>query len=96
MVIYLDNIIVISRSEAQHKLDLRDVLKILHDNQLFAKLSKCQFYEKGLEILGRIISIGEIKPNPEKIKAILEFPPQTKTWITIVLGYSGLCEKVYF
>ena len=39
-VIYLDNIIVFSNSKSQHKLDLRNVLNILRDNQLYAKMSK--------------------------------------------------------
>ena len=78
VVIYLDNIIVFSKSKAQHKVDLRNVLNILRDNQLYAKPSKCQFYEKSLTFLGHIISASGIKPNPEKIKAIVELPRPTK------------------
>ena len=73
VVIYLDNIIVFSKSKAQHEVDLRNVLNILRDNQLYAKPSKCQFYEKSLTFLGHIISASGIKPDPEKIKAIVEF-----------------------
>ena len=77
VVIYLDNIIVFSKSKAQHKLDLRNVLNILRDNQLYTEPSKCQFYEKSLTFLGHIISASGIKPNPEKIKAIKELPRPT-------------------
>ena len=74
LVIYLDNIIVFSRSKAQHRLVLRDVLKILHDNQLYAKPSKCQSYKKSLTLLGHIINASGIKPDHEKIKSIVELP----------------------
>ena len=37
VVIYLDNIIIFSKSKAQHELDLRNVIKILQENQLYAK-----------------------------------------------------------
>lgn len=56
VVIYLDNIIVFSKSKAQHEQDLRNILNILRDNQLYAKPSKCQFYENSLTNLGHVTS----------------------------------------
>ena len=91
VVIYLDNIIVFSKSKAQHKVDLRNVLNILCDNQLYAKPSKCQFYEKSLTFLGHIISASGIKPNPEKIKAIVELPRPTN-----ILGLQSFLGLVAF
>ena len=91
VVIYLDNIIVFSKSIAQHKLDLRNVLNILCDNQLYAKPSKCQFYEKSLKFLRHIISTRGIKPDPEKIKAIVELPRPTN-----ILGLQSFLGLVAF
>ena len=72
VVIYLDNTNDFSRSKDQHELDLRDALKFLLDIQLYTKPSKCQFCEKSLTFLGHIISASGIKPNHEKIKAIVK------------------------
>ena len=83
VVIYLDNIIVFSKSKAQHKLDLRNVLNILRDNQLYAKPSKCQFYEKSLTFLGHIISASGIKPTLKRLKQLWNCPA-----LLIYLGYN--------
>ena len=77
VVIYLNNIIIFSKSKAQHELDLRNVIKILQENQLYAKPSKCQFYEKSLTFFGHVISPNGIKPDPEKIKSIVELSRPT-------------------
>ena len=77
VVIYLNNIIIFSKSKTQHMLDLRNVIKILQENQLYAKPSKCQFYKKSLTFLGHIISINGIKSDPEKIKSIVELSRPT-------------------
>ena len=66
VIIYLNNIIVFSKTKSQHKEDLKAVFQTLWENQLFAKPSKCQFYQKSLTFLGTVISGEGIKPNPEK------------------------------
>ena len=76
VVIYLDNIIIFSKSKAQHELDLRNVIKILQENQLYAKPSKYN-HEKSLTFLGHVISANGIKPDPEKIKSIVELSRPT-------------------
>ena len=52
---------------SQHELDLRNVIKILQENWLYAKPSKRQFYDKSLMSLGHVISNNRIKPDPENI-----------------------------
>ena len=91
VVIYLDKFIVLSKSKAQHKLNFRSVLNILRDNQLYAKPSKCQFYEKSLTFLGHFLSARGIKPDPEKIKAIVELPRPTN-----ILGLQSILGLVVF
>ena len=92
VVIYLNKIIIFSKSKAQHELDLRNAIKILQENQLYAKPSKCQFYEKSLTFLGHLIIANGIKPTPEKIKSIVELSCHTNiAGLQIVLELSVLC-----
>jgi hypothetical protein len=46
VIVFLDNILIYSKSEEEHEHYLRLVLKVLREHQLYAKLSKCYFYQK--------------------------------------------------
>src|SRR4051794_1423920 len=73
MLIYLDNILIYSSDIKQHLQDLKEVLEILRKNQLYAKLSKCQFLKEEIEYLGFIVSKKGIQVDPKKIKTIQEW-----------------------
>ena len=70
VIVFLDDILVYSRSEEEHEHHLRMVLQVLRENQLYAKLSKCSFYQKKIHYLGHIISKDGIVVDPEKIESI--------------------------
>ena len=55
VLVYLDDIVIFSRSEEEHMLHLRIVLDVLRRNKLYAKLSKCKFVQSELKFLGHII-----------------------------------------
>ena len=74
-VVYLDNIIIFSKTKEQHLKDVRAVLQTLQDNQLYAKPSKCQFFQKELPFLGHIVGANRIKPNPKKVRSVKDMPP---------------------
>ena len=83
-----------SKTKSQHKEDLRAVFKTLWENQLFAKPSNCQFYQKSLTFLGHLISGEGIKPNPEKIAAITNLnQPTNKTSLQSFLGIVAFVRK---
>ena len=75
MLIYLDDILIYSSDIKQHLQDLREVLEILRKNQLYTKLSKCQFLKEEIEYLRFIVSNKEIQVDLKKIKAIQEWEP---------------------
>ncbi|XP_073309923.1 uncharacterized protein [Primulina huaijiensis] len=64
-------------SEAEHVGHLRSVLQVLRDRQLYAKLSKCEFWLDRLVLLGHVISRDGISVDPTKVKAVLQWSAPT-------------------
>ena len=70
-VVFIDDILVYSKDAQEHEHHLRIGLQTLRENQLFAKLSKCDFWLKEVSFLGYIISVEGIRVDPVKIEAIM-------------------------
>ena len=71
IIMFIDDILVYSRSEEEHAEHLRIVLQTLRDKQLYVKFSKCEFWLKEVVFLGHIISAEGVCVDPKKIEAIL-------------------------
>jgi hypothetical protein len=69
-IVFLDEILIYSKSEEGHEHHLRMVFQVLREHDLYAKLSKCSFYHKKINYLGHIILVDGISVDPEKIEAI--------------------------
>ena len=65
VILYLDDILVYSKSEAEHEVHLRLVLQKLREHQLYAKFSKCEFWLEKVNFLGHVISAEGISVDPE-------------------------------
>jgi hypothetical protein len=103
VVVFIDDKLIYSQNEEAHEDHLRLVLQKLHDNQLYAKFSKCDFWLKEVAFLGHIITDGAIKVDPDKISEILNWKQPTdvsKIWSFLGLeGYyrrfiEGFCKIV--
>jgi hypothetical protein len=70
VIVFLDNILVYSKSEEYHEKHLRMVLQVLREHQLYAKLRKCSFYQRKIHYLGHIISKEGIVLDLEKVETI--------------------------
>jgi hypothetical protein len=82
VVVFIDDILIYSKSDSEHEEHLRLVLQKLRDNQLYAKYSKCEFWIGEVPFLGHIISNGGISMDPAKVKEIMEWSvPTTVTEI---------------
>jgi hypothetical protein len=90
VIVFLDDILIYSKSEEEHEQHLRMVLQVLREHQLYAKLSKCSFYQKQIHYLGHIISEEGIVVDPDKIKVIREWPtPRNVTEVRSFMGLAG-------
>eukprot|EP00253_Pinus_taeda_P027125 PITA_27125 len=76
MLIFIDDILIYSRTIEEHHEHLRIVLQTLREHQLYAKFSKCDFFKEEIQYLGHVITKDGIAVDPEKIKAIMEWPVQ--------------------
>jgi hypothetical protein len=70
VIVFLDEILVYSKSAEEHEQHMRMVLQVLRENQLYAKLIKCSFYQERIHYLGHIISKDGIAVDLDKIEAI--------------------------
>lgn len=93
-LVYMDDIIIYSTSLAEHILNLTKVFQRLRESNLKIQLDKSEFLQKQVAFLGHIVTPEGIKPNPEKIKAILKYPiPRTTKEIKGFLGLLGYYRK---
>jgi hypothetical protein len=88
VIVFLDDILVYSKSEEEHEQHLRMVLQVLRGHKLYAKLSKCIFYRKKIHYLGHIISAVGIDVDPEKIEAVRGWSAQNN--VTEFRSFMGL------
>jgi hypothetical protein len=71
VVVFINDILILSKNEEEHDEYLRLVLQKLRENQLYAKLNKCKFWLKEVSFLGHIISEGGIFVDPSKVNDVL-------------------------
>eukprot|EP00253_Pinus_taeda_P009984 PITA_09984 len=90
VLIFIDDILVYSRTIEEHQEHLRKVLQTLREHQLYAKLSKCDFFKEEIQYLGHVITKEGIAVDPEKIKAIMDWPvPKDVADVRSFMGLAG-------
>jgi hypothetical protein len=94
VMVFIDDILVYSRSEEEHEGHLRLVLQKLRDHKLYAKLSKCEFWLKQVAFIGHVISKGGISVDPSKVQDVLSWKaPTTVNDIQSFLGLAGYYRR---
>lgn len=90
VLVYLDDVIVFSRSIDEHVSHLRAVFDRLHAANLHLKLSKCSFGQRSVAFLGHVASATGLLPDPAKLKAVADMPAPTD--LDGVRAFLGLCS----
>uniref|UniRef100_A0A0A9D1W1 Reverse transcriptase domain-containing protein n=1 Tax=Arundo donax TaxID=35708 RepID=A0A0A9D1W1_ARUDO len=94
VLVFVDDILVYSKTLEEHLQHLQAVFDILAANQFYVKASKCSFAQQKLEYLGHIISIEGVATNPSKIQVIQQWPiPQNAKQLRGFLGLAGYYRK---
>src|SRR5467141_3160159 len=102
VIIYLDDILIYSDNISEHKAHVREVLRRLRANGIFAHADKCEFHVTSCEYLGYMLSpegltIAQYKvqiiqdwPEPRKVKDIQSFLSFTNFYRHFIYGYSKI------
>ena len=94
VLVFIDDILVYSKDREDHDTHLRAVLETLRKEQLYAKLSKCEFWFREVSFLEHIISEEGIRVDPKKIEVIIEWkPPRNVTEVRSFLGLVGYYRR---
>ena len=90
VIVFIDDILVYSKTKEEHVEHLRIVLGILRKEQLYAKWSKCEFWLRQVQFLGHVIGREGIMVDSAKIEAVLNWErPRTLTEVRSFLGLAG-------
>jgi hypothetical protein len=94
VVVFIDDILVYSKSEEEHVGHFHVVLQRLREHHLCAKLSKCDFWLKEIKFLGHTISQAGIAVDPDKVQEVMYWkPPTTVRQIQSFLGLAGYYRR---
>ncbi|KAL4324432.1 hypothetical protein GQ457_11G024800 [Hibiscus cannabinus] len=94
VIVFIDDILVYSKSEDEHEEHLRIVLQTLRKNQFYAKFSKCEFWLNEVVSLGHIVSAEGIRVDPKKIEAIMDWKqPKNVSEVRSFLGLAGYYRR---
>ena len=94
VVVYMDNIMIFTKTLNEHRQIVREVLKILCENKLSLKHTKCDFETQETEYLGLIVSEGQIKMDPGKVKEVTDWPiPKSRKELQGFLGFLNFYRR---
>ena len=94
LVVFINDILIYSKNEQEHKEHLRIVLQVLREQQLYANFSKCDFFKDKIQYLGHVLSKERMSVDPENEKAIMEWTvPKNVSDIRSFMGITGYYRK---
>ncbi|WVZ63928.1 hypothetical protein U9M48_013519, partial [Paspalum notatum var. saurae] len=94
VVVFIDDILIFSKTEKEHGQHLMMVLQTLRDNKIYAKLKKCEFWLSEVSFLGHVINEKGISVDPSKVSAVVEWErPSNVKEVRSFLGMDGYYRR---
>lgn len=94
VVAYLDDILIYSKTLAEHEEHVKTVLRELRKNKLYCKESKCELFKREVKFLGYIVGADGLKVDPSKVEAVKAWPiPTNVSEVRSFLGFVGFYRK---
>lgn len=93
VLIFLEDILVYSRTHEEHDQHLKLSLQILRENKLYGKLSKCAFYQNQIDYLGYVIFEQGLAVDPKKIIIVHDWPTPNVSEVKSFMGVFGYYRK---
>jgi hypothetical protein len=92
VVVFIDDILIYSKSHEDHEHHLRIVLGRLRAHQLYAKLSKCEFWLEKISFLGHILTAEGIEVDPSKVEAVSKWKQPSN--VSEVRSFLGMADII--
>ena len=94
VVVFIDDILIYSRSAKEHEQHLRAILNKLRAHELYVRFSKCEFWLQEVTFLGHIITAEGVKVDPKKVKAVSDWKQPTNMMeVHSFLGLAGYFRR---
>ena len=94
VVIYLDDILIYSNNMNDHKKHVKEVLKRLQENWLYASPTKCVFHQDRIEFLGFVLGVDGLRMDESKTQTIQNWPtPRRVKDIQFFLGFANFYKR---
>jgi len=94
VVVFIDGILIYSKTQEEHAEHLRLVLGVLREKQLYAKLSKCEFWMDEVQFMSHVISAHGIAVDPAKVEAVVKWESaKSATKIRSFVGLAGYYRR---
>ncbi|GJT60457.1 putative reverse transcriptase domain-containing protein [Tanacetum coccineum] len=77
VIVFIDDILIYSKNKDEHEKHLKIILELLKKEQLYAKLSKCDFWLESVQFLGHVINNKGVHVDPAKVEAIRNWSAPT-------------------
>ena len=101
VIVFIDDILIYSKSKKEHEEHLRMVLEMLREKKLYAKFSKCEFWLDSVSFLGHVVSKDGMMVDPFKIETVKNWVRPTnvseiRSFVGLASYYSPIFQGILF